>query len=182
MKLFLSCEHGGNEIPEKYASYFKNDLTVLETHKGFDLGALDLFKHLKTLANESFFSKTSRLLIELNRSLHHKNLFSEYSKLLSTKEKKELTAVYVNYRNSVEYAIRKSVENKQLVIHISVHSFTPILNAITRNCDIGLLYDSRKKQEKDFCKQFKEEILTEDSTLSVRYNYPYLSPLRKAII
>jgi predicted N-formylglutamate amidohydrolase len=174
MKIILTCEHGGNEIPKKYATYFKNREAVLKTHRGFDLGALDVFKHLKSLAEASFFSKTSRLLIELNRSLHHKNLFSEFSKSLSKEEKLEVIKEYTSYRNSVENAVQQLIYNKETVVHISVHSFTPVLNSAERNCDIGLLFDSRKTKEKEFCKLLKSEIIRKESTLKVRYNYPYL--------
>ena len=89
VKLVLTCEHGGNLIPQRHKHLF-HDKTVLQSHRGFDLGSLDLFYHLKPLADASKFSETSRLLIELNRSLHHKNLFSEYTKTLSTLDKELL--------------------------------------------------------------------------------------------
>ncbi|QNM85366.1 N-formylglutamate amidohydrolase [Polaribacter pectinis] len=174
MKVIISCEHGGNHIPANLLHIFKKNEAVLETHRGFDLGALDLFQHLKPLANASFFSEESRLLIELNRSLHHKNLFSEFSKSLSKVEKENLILNYKTYRNSVESEIRKSIENNELILHVSVHSFTPVFNSEKRNCDIGLLYDSRKTAEKEFCKRFKSEISAINSTINVRYNYPYL--------
>lgn len=175
MILLLTCEHGGNWIPDEYCGYFKNLKAVLNTHRGIDLGALDLFNHLKPLSSFSHFSTTSRLLIELNRSLHHKNLFSEFSKLLSKKEKETLiTGYYSEYRDAVEEAIKKHLEAKIIVVHISVHSFTPVLNNIERQCDIGLLYDSTREIESSFCKQFKKELVKEDKNLNVRFNYPYL--------
>jgi predicted N-formylglutamate amidohydrolase len=60
------------------------------------------------------------------------------------------------------------------VIHLSIHSFTPLLNGHLRNCDIGLLYDSSKQAEKEFCKTFKTLMLQQRSDLNIRYNYPYL--------
>ena len=60
------------------------------------------------------------------------------------------------------------------MVLISVHSFTPILNAVERNCYIGLLYDSLKANEKAFSQQFKKELLQQNKALKVRYNYPYL--------
>ncbi|WP_339659290.1 N-formylglutamate amidohydrolase [uncultured Polaribacter sp.] len=175
MKIVLTCEHGGNEIPEKYQYVFEGNLQVLHTHKGLDLGALDLYNQLKPLADFALFSTTSRLLIELNRSLHHKNLFSEFSKTLSTSEKTALIAsYYLVYRNNVENTIRKHTKEGNEVLHISVHSFTPVLNTVERNCDIGLLYDSSHKNEKDFSHQFKKELLHQNKALNIRYNYPYL--------
>ncbi|WP_418602767.1 N-formylglutamate amidohydrolase [Hwangdonia sp.] len=174
MKLVLTCEHGGNEIPEAYSAYFKNK-DVLKTHRGFDLGALDLFQTLKPLADASYFSTTSRLLVELNRSRNHKNLFSEFTKSLPRNEKAEIIKThYLPYRTAVENTIKTYIENGDSVLHLSIHSFTPVLNNIRRNCDIGLLYDSQKKTEKQFCKQLKAQILRQEANLNIRFNYPYL--------
>lgn len=175
MKLVLTCEHGGNKIPEEYSKCFKNQHAILNTHRGFDLGAQDVFNTLKQLSDFSLSSKTSRLLIELNRSLHHNNLFSEFSKGLSKEKKNHLIhTYYLIYRNKVENKIKELIDIGESVLHISVHSFTPILNNKERNCDIGLLFDSTKPKEKEYCILFKNELLKIESALNVRFNYPYL--------
>jgi predicted N-formylglutamate amidohydrolase len=174
VKLVLTCEHGGYEIPSVYKEYFK-DKNVLKTHRGYDLGALDLFHFLEPLSDASFSSTTSRLFIELNRSLHHKQLFSEFTKGLSKKDKTEIIKDYYQpYRSAVENKIKSFIENQNSVLHLSIHSFTPQLNNKTRNCDIGLLYDSSRKTEQHYCKALKAELLKLDSNLNVRFNYPYL--------
>jgi predicted N-formylglutamate amidohydrolase len=174
VKLVLTCEHGGYEIPSVYKEYFK-DKNVLKTHRGYDLGALDLFHFLEPLSDASFSSTTSRLFIELNRSLHHKQLFSEFTKGLSKKDKTEIIKDYYQpYRSAVENKIKSFIENQNSVLHLSIHSFTPQLNNKTRNCDIGLLYDSARKTERHYCKELKDELLKQDSNLNVRFNYPYL--------
>ncbi|QXP71009.1 N-formylglutamate amidohydrolase [Polaribacter sp. R2A056_3_33] len=174
MKLVITCEHGGNEIPEKFQILFNNK-EILNTHKGFDLGALDVFNALKHLAIYTNYSTTSRLLIELNRSLWHKNLFSEYTKHLSNLEKKDLIKTYYNsYRNNVENEIETLITNQNTVVHLSIHSFTPILNDRIRNCDIGLLYDSSNQQEKKTALQLKEALHTINPNWHLRFNYPYL--------
>jgi predicted N-formylglutamate amidohydrolase len=178
MKIVLTCEHGGNKVPEHMQHLFSSNKQILHTHKGLDLGALDLFNQLKPLADFSISSTTSRLLIELNRSLHHKNLFSEFSKTLSTSEKKELiNFYYLVYRNKVENSVRNYIKEGNEVLHISVHSFTPILNSIERNCDIGVLYDSSNTNEKEFSRQFRKKVLEQNRHLNVRYNYPYLGKM-----
>jgi len=174
VKLVLTCEHGGNFVPQEHKHLFY-DKTVLQSHRGYDLGSLDVFNHLKPLAEASKHSERSRLLIELNRSLHHKNLFSEYSKVLpDTKKKVLISGYYSKYRNDVESTIRNHIKENQTVLHISVHSFTPNLNGEERHCDIGLLFDSKKAEERDFCKQLKKDLLQIDNTINVRFNYPYL--------
>lgn len=175
MKLVLTCEHGGNNIPKEFTHYFRNHETVLSTHRGFDLGALDVFKTLKPLSDFSASNETSRLLIEYNRSLHNNNLFSEFSKELSKAEKELLiTDFYLVYRNNVEKHIKNFIDSGETVLHLSVHSFTPVLNSKTRNCDIGLLFDSRIPSEKQICKNLKEHILKINPNYKVRFNYPYL--------
>lgn len=174
MKLILTCEHGGNDIPEPYKKHFQNK-AVLKTHRGYDLGALDLFQHLRPLSDASFLSTTSRLLVELNRSLHHKKLFSEFTNSLSKIEKTDIiNSYYSPYRTAVQNAIKSYIKNGDAVLHLSIHSFTPHLNGETRNCDIGLLYDSTNQPEQHFCKQFKAKLLKQNPNLNVRFNYPYL--------
>lgn len=159
----------------QYQSYFANHQAVLNTHRGYDLGALDVFNHLKSLVFFSEYSETSRLLIELNRSLHHKNLYSEFSKQLSENEKEILISrYYLEYREGLEAVLTKELQSTKKIVHISVHSFVPILNKEKRNCDIGVLFDSRIASEKAFSKHLKKEILKLDNTLNVRFNYPYL--------
>ncbi|MDN3594124.1 N-formylglutamate amidohydrolase [Zunongwangia endophytica] len=174
MKLILTCEHATNALPQEF-SYLKNDQDpVWATHRAYDPGAFKLFQELEEIADFSFVYNFSRLLIEPNRSLHHPNLFSEYSKSLSNNEKSELiNSYYLNYRNKVEKCISEFIKIGEDVIHISVHSFTPILNGVERKADIGLLYDPARGVEKDFAKIWKLN-LSKELDLKVRFNYPYL--------
>ena len=40
----LSCEHGGNIVPDEFSELFRNASDVLESHRGLDPGALELLK------------------------------------------------------------------------------------------------------------------------------------------
>ena len=108
MILVLTCEHAGNEIPKDFQPLFGPYRAELNSHKGLDLGALDVFKCMKSLASFHLHQTTSRLLIELNRSLHHKDLFSRISKTLDSERKEMLIkSIYKPYRNLVEEKISK---------------------------------------------------------------------------
>lgn len=174
-KWVVTCEHGGNLIPPAYAPYFENADLILQSHRGFDPGALELFHLLaKNLADFSHYSQTSRLLVELNRSLHHKNLFSAYTKTLLPPLKKEIIAsYYLPYRERVEKKIRQFCKEENQVVHISVHSFTPELGGQVRNADIGLLYDPSRRGEKEFCESWKRNLQKHLPKMKVRMNYPY---------
>lgn len=176
MILVLTCEHAVADVPEKYLQHFDEDLEVLKTHEAFDPGSHDLYKHLESLADYSKKQTISRLVVETNRSLNHPKLFSRFVKQLSIPEKESLINKYYKpYREEIENKVDQFLREGNTVMHISVHSFTPILNGIERNCDIGLLYDSSRRAEKDFCSAWKMELKTHSSyNLNVRYNYPYL--------
>ena len=174
MKLVITCEHGGNQIPLEYQPYF-TDTSILNTHKGYDIGALDVFNYLKPIADYSNFSTISRLLIELNRSINNKNLFSEFTKPLLVEQKQTLIDNYYNtYRQAITDYIALQLKHNISVLHLSIHSFTPVLNLKVRQCDIGILYDSRLEQEKLYATKLKRNIIALNPDYRVRYNYPYL--------
>lgn len=171
--VILTCEHGGNEIPQAYREVFHGQEAVLQTHRGWDIGALSLAKLLSvSLEVPLYYATTSRLLVELNRSLHHPNLFSKFTQSLPMSEKLHiLKQFYHPYRTKVEAVFRNHMQRNGQVIHISVHSFTPVLEGIERKADIGLLYDPAT-EEKRFCEAWKNEIMAA-SPKKVRFNYPY---------
>ncbi len=175
MKLVLTCEHAGNEVPPACRELFRAAEAVLESHRGYDLGAVSLFRKLEKF---SFYSKShsiSRLLVEVNRSLYHPDLFSEFTKDQPEGKKLEiLQEYYIPYRSAVENKIADLVNKGEEVLHLSIHTFTPQLNGKIREADMGLLYDPQKKGEKEFCQIFKDHWKRESPGLKLRFNYPYL--------
>lgn len=172
-RFFLSCEHGGNLIPKEYAYLFKDATADLNSHRGIDFGTLHLFKEVTSFFNYSNSNSYSRLLVELNRSLHHPKLFSGYTKNLPRATKDEILAqIYFPYQNGFIEVMEKAIAGNKEVVHISLHSFTPVLNGQVRNCDIGLLYHPSNKNEKELAKVLKESLAKKG--YRVRYNYPYL--------
>lgn len=175
MNLILTSEHAGNEIPDNYQHFFNGAGEVLETHRGYDPGAFDLFNSLTPLSVFSQPYMISRLLVEPNRSLNHPQLFSEFTAPLEDQKKGEiLEEFYLPYRNYIEGKIGSYIAEGKEVLHISVHTFTPELNGEIRNADVGLLFDPARGAEAEFCKVFQKSLFQEDTNLKVRFNYPYL--------
>lgn len=163
-------------MPEEYEYVFNKDTDVLSTHRGYDIGALGLFTAMKAVkADAAFHSTTTRLLIELNRSRNHRSLFSQYTKPLPKIVKKHiLNKYYTPYRNTVYSKIHNWIQEESRVIHISVHTFTPVLDSEIRNVDIGLLFDPKRKAEKQFCSKWKEAMKFVSNDFKIKYNKPYL--------
>lgn len=174
-RIVVSCEHGGNHIPAQYRALFGNKKSILNSHRAWDAGALILARELSCKLNAPLIaSETSRLLVDLNRSLHHHHLFSEFTRHCEKETKKNiLREFYFPYRNKVEMEIGEMLKSGKPVIHFSIHSFTPELNDEIRNADIGLLYDPVRKNETGLCKQLQALIRKTGRGIIVRRNYPY---------
>lgn len=174
MKLVITCEHGGNKIPLAYSSLFEKKKTLLDSHQGWDLGILEVFEFVKLEADYYKSSSISRLLIEKNRSLHHSQLFSEITQPLKISAKQKIIEkYYLPYRNEIEQQIHNYLSKGEEVLHISLHSFTPILNGQKRNADLGFLYDPKRNAELFWVKKMID-YLDKSTNLKIRRNYPYL--------
>lgn len=174
--IILTCEHAGNIIPEEYGYLFHGREQVLETHRGLDIGAYDFAQQLaKSIHATLFFTDISRLVVEANRSAGTPDLFSEFTSELPDEEKQDiLVKYYYPYRDQVEDIIRDHVSKGDTVLHLSIHSFTPVLNAEKRTADVGLLYDPERTLERELCSRWEGEILKSEKTIKVKHNYPYL--------
>ena len=170
--VLVTCEHGGNRVPPRYRSLFAAQAALLETHRGLDIGSLTMARDLSTwLAAPLVSSSTTRLLVDLNRSLGHRRLFSALTRELPRAERERILAQhYLPYRRRVEAFIASS---RQAVVHVSSHSFTPVLGDQVREADIGLLYDPRRRRERALAARWKSAILEREPALRVRFNYPY---------
>ena len=174
--LILTCEHGGNEVPAAYASLFRSEANVLATHRGWDIGALVIARGLaKSLQAPLHYSTTTRLLVDLNRSLHVKGVWSDWSKRLDSAAKDMVIECYYRpYRSSVEKHLTQLVTQGKRVLHLSIHSFTPVFSGKTRNADVGILYDPKRAFEAQLARVLFASVRAADDSLRVRRNYPYV--------
>ena len=171
----MSCEHGGNRVPKEYRRLFAGWESVLASHRGYDPGALALARDLARAFDAPLVASTvTRLLVELNRSPGHPQLYSEVTRDLPRSDKARIVARYYEpHRREVELCVAQAAAERRRVIHISAHSFVPVLNGSTRNADIGLLYDPARAAERALCTRWSQSIGARASRLRVRRNYPY---------
>jgi predicted N-formylglutamate amidohydrolase len=149
--------------------------SLLLTHRGYDAGARILARELaKALHAPLFVSTTSRLLIDLNRSIGHSRLYSDATRTAPVALRREiLEKHYLPYRDQVATEIAEAIARGRRVIHISSHSFTPELDGRVRNADIGLLYDPARPGEAALCRRWQAQLKALTPELKVRRNYPY---------
>lgn len=178
--LLVTCEHGGNRIPRRYGSLFEGEEALLESHRAWDPGALSLarafaYRHRAPLR----FSIISRLLVDLNRSPNHPRLFSDLTRTLALRERGEiLRRWYRPYRRRVSALVAGTLQSPGRVLHLSVHTFTPVLDGKERQVEIGLLYDPAREGEAALCRSWRLNLESCFSharlSVRVRCNQPYL--------
>jgi len=173
--LLITCEHAVNHVPEDLNSLFADCPEVLESHRAFDQGAAELARHIATTLSVPLFEvKLTRLLVDHNRSPHNRSLWSEFSRGLPASEKLRLLENYYRpFRGEVAGWISESLADECKVVHVSVHSFTPVLDGKQRAVDIGFLYDPGRAEERFFADVWKSRISACRPDLRVRFNVPY---------
>jgi len=177
--LILTCEHASNRLPAAFKKAVPAE--VLKTHRAYDIGAVQVFRKLVKFAKPEFYceGKFSRLFVDLNRTITNKSAFSEYLRN-NENAKAEATAYWKEYRTTIEKFVDSALKPKTRaaksapsVVHLGIHSFTPVLNGKVRNTDIGILYDPTRPQECAYANVIKAEIKRLYPAMKVRFNYPY---------
>src|SRR5208283_4928722 len=110
----ITCEHGGNRIPARYRSLFDGYHTLLNSHRGYDRGALVMAKELAAAFGAQLVtSSVSRLLIDLNRSIGHPQVLSVATREAPAPVRERIVAQYYRpYRLEVEHLVRQSVARR----------------------------------------------------------------------
>jgi len=173
--LLVSCEHAVNHVPEPFTPLFEGQEALLESHRAYDPGARQLAVELAgDFGTVAHCSRVTRLLIDHNRSPANPSLWSAFSRGLDPAEKQFLSAAfYAPFRRAVANQIAADIERGKLLLHLSVHSFTPVLNHQIRRTQLGLLYDPRRGREKKFAACWKQQLQQLEPELRVHRNAPY---------
>ncbi len=130
MGIVITCEHGGNRIPAPYRALFQDHRALLDSHRGYDAGALIMARALAAaLAAPLVASTVSRLLVDLNRSVGHPHLHGEVTRSTPPALRQRILSHYYQpYRDQAERLVGQAIADHGRVLHLSSHSFTPELD------------------------------------------------------
>jgi len=175
LAVIVTCEHGGNRIPPAYRRWFLGADALLASHRGYDPGALAMGRALAAVTGTPLIATTiSRLLVEVNRSPHNPRVFSAPMRAAPPAVRRAaFERYYVPHHAAVADAVQQALDTGARVLHVGSHSFTPSLDGVVRNTDIGLLYDPRRPLEAAFCDTWLAA-LEARPVGRVRRNYPYV--------
>lgn len=168
----LTCEHYSNGVPLKYAKHFVKAVDVLESPRGYDVRVAPLYIRLEPLFDEARYFRYSRLLIDPDRSIQDKQLFSPFTSQLPTAKKADITSRYYHpYRTGIQQFIEQYID--QGVFHLALHSFHPFQGNRNRESSIGIGFDSNDSSARSVSVLLRKILKQHDADLKIRFNYPY---------
>lgn len=169
--VIISCEHASNAVPARWRGQFARDARVLVTHRAWDPGAALLAADLSRVMRAPLhLGEVTRLLVDLNRSRGHPGLHSEFTPDASRTEL--VRRFWLPYRHALRADVRRFLRRRE-VLHLSIHSFTPVLHGRVREVEIGLLYDPARSNERAFVRRAQRLLKRALPGLRIRLNKPY---------
>lgn len=171
----VSCEHAGNRVPPEWQDLFRDRNDLLASHRGWDPGA-DGLAHFLAEALEAPLVRTdvTRLLVDTNRSPGHPRLFGPDARTLPEDARRSIVEQYhAPHRRRVKDEVEVRLQAGWRVLHLGVHTFTPVLDGRVREVDVGLLHDPGREGERRFCRAWGAALRRRLPELRVRTNQPY---------
>lgn len=176
-RVLVTCEHGGNLVPASFAALFRGRGRALQSHRGWDPGALELAGAIAArLPAPMCFALTTRLLVDLNRSESNPSLMAPWLAELPVADRRAIIRDHHRpYRRHVETTIARLLRARSArVLHVSVHTFTPVLRGQRRDVDIGVLFDPARRFESAAAAEWMDRLRKALPRLRIRANQPYL--------
>lgn len=153
-RIVLVCEHASSRVPG-HLNALGLTPAVLESHIGWDIGALEMAKECSRLLDAPLLYATySRLVLDLNRCEDAPDSIVEASANtpipgnigLSVAERaRRQRAVYKPFHNALAALLRARVANDPLTAVVTLHSFTPVYRGEHRPWHIGILSDRDRR-------------------------------------
>jgi predicted N-formylglutamate amidohydrolase len=159
-------------VPREHRALFRGKGKLLASERGWDAGALAVARRLaRALHAPLIAATTTRLLVDLNRAPHNPAVFSELTRDLPQEHRERLLA---RHHRPHRDRVRASVAAQRgRVLHLAVHSFTPVWRGAERRFEIGIHYDPGRRRERRLAQDWQRQLGLACPELRVRRNAPY---------
>jgi len=153
-RIVLVCEHASSRVPQ-HLNALGLSPAVLESHIGWDIGALGMARECSRLLDAPLIYATySRLVLDLNRSADAPDSIVEASAntpipgnigLGAAERAQRQRAVYEPFHEALAALIRARAARDPLTAVVTLHSFTPVYLGKHRPWHIGILSDRDRR-------------------------------------
>lgn len=148
--VILVCDHASRKIPGCLGDMGLDPLTR-RCHLAWDIGAGPLTRELaERLGATAVLAGYSRLVMDCNRELTDPSAFLEFGDGvaipgnvgISDQEKADRAqALFWPYHHAIETEVARLSQSGTKPLMLAVHSFTPVLDGISRRWEMGVLWD-----------------------------------------
>jgi predicted N-formylglutamate amidohydrolase len=163
--ILLVCDHASCRFPASLGD-MGLDPFARRCHLAIDIGAGSLTESLAaSLGVTAVLAQYSRLVVDCNRDLLDSSAFLEYGDGIVVpgnhnlnKAHKELRAetIYWPYHEAVEGQVQRLSALGPKPALVAIHSFTPVLNGIARDLQVGVLWDKDETLKEIFLEGFRD--------------------------
>lgn len=148
--VLLVCDHASRRFPAAVGT-LGLDPVAMRCHLAWDIGAGPLTERLAdALSFTAVLANYSRLVVDCNRQLLDPGAFLEFGDGVVVPGNRHLSAadktaradsIYWPYHRALDREIKRLGAGACPPILISIHSFTPVLDGVSRSWQIGVLWD-----------------------------------------
>ncbi len=171
----VTCEHAVARVPPRWRTALAGRRGLLRTHRAFDRGAIAAARTIaRAVETEVLAADVTRLLADTNRAETNPAVFGLLARGLDAEEREALLRLHHRpHRRRVARTVDRAIAARGRVVHVAVHSFTPVLRGRRRDVDVGLLFDPRREGEVRFAEAWRDAIRAREPRLRVARNRPY---------
>ncbi len=165
LPILLLCDHASRRIPASLGD-LGLDPPARRCRLAVDIGAGTLTRRLAAdLSTTAVLCEYSRLVVDCNRQLLDPGAYLEYGDGIVIPgnrnlrpEQKTLRAdsVYWPYHGAIAEEIKRLQSYGTPPAVLAIHSFTPVLNGVSRPWQMGILWDTDKRLSDLFIKELGE--------------------------
>jgi predicted N-formylglutamate amidohydrolase len=174
---FLVADHAGRAIPRRLGKLGLPP-AALELHIAYDIGIATLTRALGArLDAAGVMGRYSRLVIDCNRRLDDPTSIAEASDgvavpgncgLAPADRRQRAGAIFAPYHAAIATMLARRKQQGRPTVFVSMHSFTPRMNAVERPWHLGVLWDKDERIAKPLI-----DALRQRGDLTVGDNEPY---------
>jgi predicted N-formylglutamate amidohydrolase len=165
LPLLLVCDHASNKVPPELENLGMSS-AALNGHIGWDIGAGDVARTMgEALQVPVVMASNSRLVVDCNRRLDDPTAFPTLSDGVPVPGNQNLSELARERRANQFYwpyhhAIRDQLQAMETLAAapavVSVHSFTPSMDGVTRPWHVGVLWDKDSRMASAFMQQLRK--------------------------
>jgi predicted N-formylglutamate amidohydrolase len=173
----LTADHAGRAIPTRLGTLGLSD-SDLARHIAWDIGIAGVTERLsKALDAAALLQSYSRLVIDCNRQPGLETSIPTVSELTSIPGNENLSPeerearwrdIFQPYHDRIEEMLEKRRSRGRRTVLIAMHSFTPVFKGVSRNVQVGILYNRDARLP-----HIMLELLRREGDLNVGDNEPY---------